>query len=506
VTHLRKHGIILLLLALSCVVIFQRGVTNTYIEIDDPKHIFENPLLNPPSVGNVAKFWEKPFFGMYIPVTYTVWSLIAVVAGRSPSDPRFLSAVLFHALNVLLHVLNTYLVYLLLRRLLPESDEEPDPAIAASVAGALLFAWHPLQVESVAWVSGIKDILSASFALAALHLWLDRRWRWGMLAFLGSLLSKPGSVALPFIFLVLAPFRLKKRERHELLVGAMLVLVPIALITMNVQAVVSDRTKVEWFLRPLVLFDSLGFYVNKLFWPTGLAFDYGRHPASLKEGNWIYFAWIFPTALAAAAYGLRRRLPWLGQGLAVAALALLPVTGIIPFQFQVFSTVADHYAYFALTGISLLAAHALYPFKWAWPAAPLLLVWAVLSYGQIPVWGDNERLFSQSISVNPRSLISRTNLGFSYMMKHRPQDAVEHFRVSVELEPEVVDLRVNLGMSLLESGRVEEAIPEMRKAVELAPQNRNAHYALGQALVAAGRVSEGQRHLATADRLGSPKN
>ena len=174
-------------------------VASTYVQVlgyhflpfwDDDTNIHRNPLYAPLSWGSVITFWKAPFQQLYIPVTYSVWAglvaLSRIVAGTSISFGP-INAALFHGTNLIIHLLSTGMVYLILRRMLGArfSTAPTDPisssrVLLASAAGALAFGLHPIQVETVAWVSGLRDLLGGAFSLAALNLflsWIDHPGR-----------------------------------------------------------------------------------------------------------------------------------------------------------------------------------------------------------------------------------------------------------------------------------------------------------------------------------------
>jgi hypothetical protein len=144
---------------------------------DDPDTIARNPDLNPPTFGSVLKYWNPahPYMDLYVPVTYTVWAAIAALTRRAAPDPAgggWLSPFPFHAASLVLHMLATVLVFAILSRLLRARGAPGPAAERSAAAGAILFSIHPLQVEAVAWASGLKDVLGGTLALAAIHLYL----------------------------------------------------------------------------------------------------------------------------------------------------------------------------------------------------------------------------------------------------------------------------------------------------------------------------------------------
>src|SRR5258706_3146272 len=164
----RSRALIPWVLIIVTCAAFASVVTNGFGPLDDPATIAENPKLNPPhfSAESIYWFWMHPHMGLYVPVTYTVWGLLAKGTWVQTPDEHghFLDARIFHAARWLAHVLSVLAVYAIFARLLRRGW--------AASAGALLFAIHPIQVEAVAWTSGLKDVMSAMFSLTAIWLYL----------------------------------------------------------------------------------------------------------------------------------------------------------------------------------------------------------------------------------------------------------------------------------------------------------------------------------------------
>ena len=158
---MRHERLIPLLLVLVTVASFSEVRNQGFVSWDDDVNIYRNEHLRPPTLENLGRFWQREYFGMYIPVTYMVWGAAAAVAAHFPPDAATQgpNPQVFHIVNLLAHLLNVLLVYLILRRLVRREW--------AAAAGALLFGLHPIQVESVAWITGMKDLLGGCFSLLA---------------------------------------------------------------------------------------------------------------------------------------------------------------------------------------------------------------------------------------------------------------------------------------------------------------------------------------------------
>jgi Flp pilus assembly protein TadD len=494
------------LLVLAVLLVYARAPGLEFTSWDDDVNVTKNPGLNPASRESVLGYWRAPYCALYIPVTYTFLALEAGLSqtlGATPEqghNPR-----IFHAGNLLLHALCVLLVYGLLLRLL----ERP----SAALAGALLFALHPVQAESVAWVSETKGLLAALFGLSALYEFLRFRegrarsalhYALATLAFALALLAKPTAAALPLVawLLDLRSSRRQAWRSAAALLPWLALAAALAVVTKRVQPdqVVLDVT--PWSERPLVALDALGFYLTKVFWPVALGPDYGRFPARVVAAGVSGWLWILPLVLAALLVVLRRRLVLVAGGIFVAAL--LPVLGLVPFAYQYTSTVADRYVYLALLGPAL----ALGAVVRRWPRRPvfaatgiLLCVLGAASFRQTTHWRDDRTLFTHALHVNPTSIHAHNHLGLQAAIASDWETAIAHYARALETRPDFAPAWTNRGGALLRLGRVEEAIADCKRATEIASGYAEAHFRLAAALAAAGRGREAAAELATAHRL-----
>ncbi len=284
-----RRCIIPLVLIVATLAVFGPVWNHDFVVLDDGVNIIDNPFLQPPSFSNALHLWKTPYKSMYIPVTYSAWAALARLSeifepGGSGGklDPR-----LFHAANVLLHLLCVVLVFVILRMIVR--------ADWAACGGALFFALHPIQVEPVAWATGLKDLLCGLLSLTAVWQYLryampvspqdesgsgqggrisagttidspKRRYlHYGLalLAFLLALLSKPAAVVVPLLVWILDVCCLRRpvRENSVALAGWIAVAVPVVVLTQSVQAdTVNSFTTALW-TRPLVAADAVTFYL-----------------------------------------------------------------------------------------------------------------------------------------------------------------------------------------------------------------------------------------------------
>jgi protein O-mannosyl-transferase len=420
----------------------------------------------------------------------------------------------YHLVNVLLHTTAALMAALALRRL-----KIPGAYLAAAV-----FALHPIQVESVAWITEQKNTLSAAFYLGSLlaYLHFDRtrttsRYLLALGLFVLGLLSKTVVATLPAALLVIFWWqrgRLSWRRDVLPLVPFFAIGATAGLFTawverklIGAEGAAFDLTLVE---RCLMAGRVIWFYLGKLLWPGKLLFIYPRWQIS-QAAWWQY---LFPLAtflLLAVLWALRRR--WRGPlaGLLFFAGTLFPVLGffnVFPF---IYSFVADHFQYLAGLGIITLmsAGVALLLKRWAlWdrPAAygtclVALAILAALTWQQSRMYADVEKLYRTTIAENPGCWMPYNNLGIVLADHGQLDEAMACYHKALELKPNDAYTHNNLGVSLGRKGRFDEAIVCYRKALEFMPNYSIAHINLGAVLARRGELDEAVLHLNRAVEL-----
>ena len=454
---MNRRALCAAVLAVACSAAFGRTAGHGFLFWDDRAFIAENPLIAHPSAASLLALWTTPLEDLYAPLTYTLWGLLAAVVGPKPWA--------FHLTNVALHALNAGLVFAVLRRLVTEDDGR------AALAGALLFALHPVQSEAVAWASETKDLLSALFSLLAIRQHLvfrerenRRAYLWASGAFACALLAKPSAVVAPALLVIL------NRGIHRRgWAGSLRGLIPwfvaaaaFTLIAARVQPAAGHLHFVApiW-LRPAIALDALTFYLGKLLLPLHLVPDYGRTSQSLVSSGALAYTWMPAAALLAAAWAFRGARPRMAAAVALFVAALLPVLGLVPFDFQYYSNVADHYLYLPMIGPALgLAA--------AWgrlaPLARRIVVPVALasllasSFVQASHWKDDATLYAHTLALNPRSFMAHNNTGQMLEEEGRFEDALSHYRAALEAYPGWQDALNNIGNVLYKEGRYDDAI------------------------------------------------
>jgi tetratricopeptide (TPR) repeat protein len=472
--------------------------------------------LNPVTLRNLLHLWANPYESEYIPLSYTVWGGLALIARVSP-DPQgiTLNPYVFHCANLVVHLAAVLVAFQLLWRLTGRRW----PA----AAGALLFALHPIQVESVAWVTGLKDVLCGLLSLFALWQYLlfappagdqaplrtnrMRAAHYGIatLAFILALLAKPSAVTIPLLAWLLDRLFLRRNWRQSAKALAPWLGLSIAF---SVAALAAHSVEVpadggRTWARPLLAGAALAFYLYKVVWPFRFAVIYHYSPQLLLAGHWIWFAWMVPIAITIFLWIHRKRWPWLVAGAAWSLVATLPVLGLTPFQFQEHSLVADRYFYVAMIGPALVLSYALAAARHktipAVLATACLLALGIRSYLQTAHWHDTVTLFTHELTVNPASAEAYDSLGVQAMVRREPQLAEHLARESIRLQPRQNDAYVTLAAALVGQGRTQDAIPLLLFVYDHDPDDPSVLTELGSLLAA--QASTDPRKLAEAARL-----
>ncbi|MFN2250397.1 MAG: tetratricopeptide repeat protein [Anaerolineae bacterium] len=490
-----------MLLVVLTVLVFARTWQYDFLEWDDVSLIVDNPRFDPPTAAGLLAFWTDDFQGFYSPLTYTAFWLQAAAFGMNGGR--------FHIVNLVLHAANVVLVFLLVKTLVTaysarrarESEGRSRRAQTAALscpaapwlaaAAALLFAVHPLQVEAVAWVTAIKDLLSTFFALLAMLFYFGRPragsgplryWPPGTVWYVLALLAKPTVVVLGPIAVALDIGVYGKDWRSAVRdVALWLVLaVPMAVVTKLVQPSEMLEQVAPMWLRPFVAADAVQFYLAKLLAPMHLAPDYGRTPEWLLYSETWRWAWIVPFALLLLAiYAARRgaRLPLFLY--ATFVLALAPVLGIVPFLYQRQSTVADHYMYLPFVVVAIGAGLVLAQLSGRRQAGAVAAVTAVaavlavLSLAQLPHWRDDAAFFTYALERHQDGTLLHMTYGQSLFKDKRYGESLIQFRWAADLRPHP-DIYNNIGITLVNLKKYDEARASFERALELDPTDQSA--------------------------------
>jgi len=501
--------------------------------VDDPETVAGLRMTPPTFDGeHLLWYWHHAEEGLYVPLTYMAWGLLAALTYvPTPDEQGFnIDPHVFHAVSLGWHLLNVALVYALLQRLL-RTDKRGGAATAAA-AGALFYGLHPLQVEAVAWISGMKDLMYTSAALGSILLYLQGtdpgaaaeslpRRRAAYLAGLAlvpiGMLCKPTAMVAPLVALVLDVLVVGRPWRRALLalLPYLLAAVPLAVVARLVQPWGFVPSPPLW-QRPIVSGASIAFYAWKLILPIRLAFDYGYKPLVMLSKPWFWFVGLGGLAATASVVLItRRRAPFLAAAVLAFVAALLPVLGLTPFSFQFFSTVGDHYLVLAMLGPAMLVSWLCLrlPRQAALLLlAPILGVLGVTSTLQLRHWRDAGVMAQRIVEITPDSSLGHNVLGTLAQWRGDAATAEREYRLATR-DPYFASAPTRLTLLMAAEGRPDDALEGfalMRRTADLFPSNVHPDYRwflrdqLCPLALAAHRPKDAARYLQEQSRIYGP--
>ena len=467
---------------------------------DDDAYVTNNELLTAPD--GLHRIWfslDAP--SQYFPLVYTTFRIEHALWGLNPSG--------YHWVNILLHVANALLVWRLLARL---------SVPGAWLAGAI-FALHPVQVESVAWITERKNVLMGFFFLLTLLAWVvfvdertKRPWRFYGLALVlyGLALSaKSTACTLPAALLLILWLQNKQINWRRIFQTVPFFLFGLG---MGLVAVWWERyhqgTRGALFAlgpieRILIASRAVWFYLGKLIWPSTLTFIYPRW--TISPTHVLDYVWLLAAVGLCAAICFARR--YVGRGVEVATVffvaTLSPVLGLIMLYTFRYTFVADHYQYLASIGPIALVSAGVASLAGTLERSRLLIfgtavamvaTLAVLTWRQSAMYADIEALWRTTLARNPACWMAHNNLGIVLSQKGEIDEAITHYRTTLEMQPGFSDANYNLGNALLQKGEIDEAILHCQKAAMVQPFDPDAQVALGNALFQKGLVDDAIVH------------
>jgi len=462
---------------------------------DDDDHLTTNPAMTAPH--GLKMIWSSLAVSRYYPLTLTSFWVERRLWGLDPLP--------YHQVNIALHALNGFLIFLVLHRL----------RVPAAWLAAMLWALHPVNVESVAWITELKNTQSGLFfflsVLCFLHVDEQKNGSWYALAIgcgLAAMLSKPSTVVLPVALLLCVWWERGHWRRVDWVRIAPFFLLALG---MSALTVVEQRGHIqregtaEWNLgmaeRFVLAGKAVWFYASKLLWPARLTFVYPRW----KPDAGSFLSWLPLAALVAMGMILWvwRRQVWaraalFGFGFFVAAL--VPVLGFLEVYYFRYSFVADHFQYLASIGLIALAVSTAAMVsqrgrRWGrrlgtLVAAAVLLLLGLSTWRQAHAYQDLETLWRDTLAKNPNAWIAQYNLGTLFLESNRVSEAIGQFEETLRLKPDHLEAHNNLGNALARLGRLQEAIGQYQQALRIKPDYAKTYNNLGNALLQAGRVQE----------------
>jgi len=510
-----------LLLVMAVSLVFGQTLRHGFVNYDDDQYFYANPhVLAGLTWSGVAWAFQTSYASNWHPLTWLSLMLDAQVFGHGAAGP--------HLTNMILHATNAVLLFLLLRRMTGTRWR--------SAAVAAVFAIHPLHVESVAWVSERKDVLSGFFFMLTLLMYVrhvekiptqKNRMCYGvaLLFFALGLMSKPMLVTVPFVLLLLDWWPLGRVTGCRLKVDGSLVpylqpstsklLIfekwPFFLLSAGscVAAVWAQR---EVLQSGMPLADRLAnasvscvTYLLQMVLPMNLAAFY-PYPASLP-GWQVVGADALLTAITVLVFSVAWKFPYLPVGWLWYLGMLVPVIGLVQVGGQ---SHADRYTYLPQIGILLILAWGVPDLTISWrqqrrlmfaAAAGMMAVWMVCAWKQTAYWSDGESLWRHALACTSGNYTAHNNLGYVLASQGRTAEAVGHYQQALAIYPEYAEADINLGRIFLNEERLDEAKEYFQRAIKIKPGAAEAHSDLGILLAEEGKPAEAFSHYQEAIKL-----
>lgn len=509
-----------LIIVFASLIVFGQIVGHEFVGWDDDWLIYENPTVFPATWNGVFWHLTNTHLHLYVPVVYAGWILQSWLATTNGQQGISLNPGVFHAFSLLFHIVTSLIVYRIITRLVRNQW--------AACAGALLYSIHPLQVEMVAWCSSQKELLGMLFGTSSI--WLYVRWFQGghrrdyalsIVALVLGILSHPLIVTVPFVLVFLARYfqniswKVSLRSAIPLLILSILGIV----LTKHAQPATTVE-RLPLYMRPLIAADSAAFYTMRFFWPYPLTPIYGHDPISVSQSGLLWWTWTIPVVVVAAAFLVSRKRRWLVACVVIVYFTMAPSSGIIPFEFQKLSSVADRFVCLSMFGVSLLFACFLAAppatstplpsdgtsISLLWKAGAtmcILSIWGALALIQCANWRNSLTLWQHAVEVTPSNSYVLGYFGRA-VEQYSPGDrwvSIAAYRKSLAIRSDVYT-HENLAKALWSVGQTEDAIAEFKNIIETNEITQRdgeraffIQWALGELLLQKGATSEAVAHL-----------
>ena len=480
--------------------IFGQTLRYDFVNYDDPSYVYQNTrIASGINVANIA--WA------FTHVHSENWHPLTTITHMLDCQLHGLKAGWHHLTNLLLHTIAVVLLFIALQQM--------TGALWRSAFVSVVFAVHPLHVESVAWIAERKDVLSAVFFMLTLLAYLHYtrapsigRYLTVALVVALGLMSKPMLVTIPCVLLLLDYWPLRRFEARKSNTGRQLLRLILEKIPLIVLAAVSStitflaqRGAIGWTEQLPIserisnAFVAYVVYIRQMFWPAGLAVFY-PHPENRLPVWEVNLALIILVGITLAALLFRKKAPYLVTGWLWYLGMLVPVIGLVQVGWQGH---ADRYTYLPQIGLYIAVTWTVTDLTRSWGfqriilgTATALIVGALswCAWLQTSYWRASETLFTRALAVTRNNDVALNNLGIIFLDKGQLDEAISKLQAAINLRPENAPAHDNLAKALLKKGQVTEAMVQYRKFLELEPANVEARNTLGTALIQQGHVRE----------------
>jgi Flp pilus assembly protein TadD len=492
-----------LLIAGAALMAFWEVQEHEFLIYDDPRYVVENAhVRNGLTLEGTRWAFTNLEAGFWHPFTWLSHMLDSELYGLNPKG--------HHWTNLVLHIINSIILFLLLDRWTGK--------LARSGFVALLFALHPLHVESVAWISQRKDVLSTLFWFFTLWAYTryagggSRRWyAVTLFGFTAGLMAKSMLVTLPFMLILLDYWPLGRtnglapRSISPLLpekvpfLALSLIFVVLTFQGEKEIGALPSLASVPFGHRVSNAVVSYASYILKMCWPRHLAVIY---PLPSTFSVWqVMGGALLLAAVSVGTFLLRKKWPFLLVGWLWYVGTLLPVIGLVQIGSH---AMADRYTYVPLIGPFIMVAwgipRLLRPFngprRYVPPTAAcaVLLGLTMITWVQVKHWQNSVEIFRQAVTVTPDHFLARSHLGYALALEGKNREAVEHLEEALRIRPGYVDSRYHLANALQALGQEEEAIRQYLLIIQAEPLLEKPHFHIGNAYLTIGRNREAIQH------------
>jgi len=480
IIHSEQKLIVYIVLTLVTLAVFWQVNQFSFVNLDDQAYVEENSHIQSGiTFDGISWAFGTRYFYLWTPLTWMSFMFDYQLHGLNAGG--------YHLTNLILHILSTLLLFWLFNRM--------TGAVWKSAFVAALFALHPLHVESVAWVSERKDVLSAFFWMVTLCLYVYytekpavKKYLLVLFSFVLALLSKPMVVTLPFIMILLDYWPLKRFEsqKNNLVLRQLKEKLPffvLSVILVIITFYTPDSTPSKHF--PLIsrLANapvSFVTYLEKTFWPHDMAvfYPFPEHiPFWQVLGSFLLIIFVSTAVIVMA-----KRLPYLFVGWFWYAITILPVIKIIQIGND---AMADRYHYLSSIGIAVMLAWGI-PFliknedtrrKILFPAAiAFIIIMSVLTWKQCGYWKNSITLFNHALQVTKNNYVAHHGLGLALIAEGKTEEAIDHYNKTISIKPEFPNAYNNRGIVYGGLGQYELAMDDFDKAIRLKEDYAEAYY------------------------------
>ena len=515
----RPEAWVCLFLVLSTLVVYLQVGKFDFQNYDTEKYVYENKIVKAGLTAKGIKWaFTTIYFSNWHPLTWLSHMLDVQLYGLHPGR--------HHMISAFLHIVNTLLLFGILRRM--------TGALWQSSFVAALFALHPLHVESVVWVAERKDVLSTLFGLLVLWSYASyvqnpgvSRYVFVILFFILGLMAKPMLVTLPFLLILLDYWPLQRVhfkkvnkidpsgkegstiwflvvEKFPLFIVAAASCV-VTYYAQRAGGSIASMDACPLSFRISNALISYVSYIAKMIWPAKLAifYPYGKMVPAWQV--WTACCLIMGISLLSVKYFRLR--PWFPVGWLWFLGTLTPVIGVVQIGAQ---SMADRYTYVPIIGLFIIIAWGLFEFlaRWSYQNLRFALIAAaasgvlmVVTWNQVRYWRTSVALFKHTIEVTENNYLAHNNLGQGLLLQGKTAEAVDHFKQSLKINENYGLAHFNMGVALFNQKRFEEALEYFMNAEQIMPDNARVYYSLGKTLYRLDKLDKAVENLQQAIKI-----